>query len=202
MIINPHYYSSHLINNHHTMDDPIKQIADRLRGLREVLELSLAEVAADCHLSLSEYEQAEAGNTDISVGMLQQIARRYNVPLDTLMFGEEPKVSSYFLTRAGHGVSVARSRAYKYQSLAAGFRNRQADPFIVTVEPKADDTPMHYNSHAGQEFNLVLQGRMMLSIGGKELILNEGDSIYFDSRQPHGMKALDNRTVQFLAVII
>ncbi|MDR1004700.1 MAG: XRE family transcriptional regulator [Prevotellaceae bacterium] len=184
------------------MDDPIKQIAERLRGLREVLELTTEEVARDCRISLAEYEQAESGTADISVSMLQQIARHYNVALDTLMFGEEPKMSTYFLTRAGHGVSVERTSAYKYQSLAAGFRNRKADPFVVTVEPKSDDTPMHLNSHAGQEFNVVISGRMCLRIGDKELILNQGDSIYFDSLQPHGMRALDNQTVQFLAIIM
>ena len=118
------------------------------------------------------------------------------------MFGEEPKMSSYFLTRAGKGTSIERTRAYKYQSLAAGFINRSADPFIVTVEPKPDNEPIHYNSHTGQEFNLVLEGRMLINIEGKELILNEGDSLYFNSKLPHGMKALDGQTVRFLAVIM
>ena len=75
--------------------------------------------------------------------------------------------------------------------------NRSVDPFIVTVEPKPDDEPIHYNSHAGQEFSLVLEGRMMVNIDGKELILNEGDSLYFNSKLPHGMKALDGKTVRF-----
>ena len=116
------------------------------------------------------------------------------------MFGEEPKMNTYFLTRAGKGVSVERTKAYKYQSLAAGFKNRKADPFIVTVEP--NDNPMHYNTHEGQEFNLVVEGRLLLSIGGKELTLNVGDSIYFNSQLPHGMKALDGKTVRFLAIIM
>ena len=118
------------------------------------------------------------------------------------MFGEEPKMNSYFLTRKGTGISVERTKAYKYQSLASGFRNRIADPFIVTVEPKPEDTPMYYNTHNGQEFNLVIEGRLLLSVNGKELILNEGDSIYFDSSLPHGMKALDGKTLKFLAVIM
>ena len=80
--------------------------------------------------------------------------------------------------------------------------NRSADPFVVTVEPKPDREPIHYNSHAGQEFSLVLEGRMMVNIDGKELILNEGDSLYFNSKLPHGMKALDGKTVRFLAIIM
>ena len=173
------------------MDEQIKQIAERLRGLRDVLELTAEDIARECDISAEEYRLAE-----------QKIARRYGVSLDALMFGEEPKMSSYFLTRAGKGTSIERTKAYKYQSLAAGFMNRSADPFVVTVEPKPDSEPIHYNSHAGQEFTLVLEGRMMISIDGKELILNEGDSLYFNSKLPHGMKALDGKTVRFLAIIM
>ncbi|WP_321438559.1 XRE family transcriptional regulator [uncultured Bacteroides sp.] len=184
------------------MDEQIKQIAERLRGLRDVLELTVEDVARDCELSLEEYVQAESGESDISVSMLQKVARKYGVALDALMFGEEPKMSTYFLTRAGMGTSIERTKAYKYQSLAAGFKDRKADPFIVTVEPKDEECPITFNAHAGQEFNLICSGRMLLNINGKELILNEGDSIYFDSKQPHGMKALDGKSVRFLAMII
>ncbi|MDR0658439.1 MAG: XRE family transcriptional regulator [Mediterranea sp.] len=183
------------------MNEQIKQIAERLRGLREVLELTVDELAAQCDIRAEEYRLSESGECDISVSMLQKIARRYDVALDALMFGEEPRMTSYFVTRADKGVSIERTKAYKYQSLASGFIHRNADPFIVTVEPK-DDVPMYYNSHAGQEFNYVLEGRMLISIDGKEQILNEGDSIYFNSKLMHGMKALDDRKVRFLAVIL
>ena len=123
------------------MDEQIKQIAERLRGLRDAMELTTEELANECGIDRKEYEQAESGEYDISVSMMQQIARRYGIALDALMFGEEPKMNTYFLTRAGKGVSVERTKAYKYQSLAAGFKNRKADQFIVTVEPK--DNPMH-----------------------------------------------------------
>ena len=129
------------------MDEQIKQIAERLRGLRDAMELTTEELANECGIDRKEYEQAESGEYDISVSMMQQIARRYGIALDALMFGEEPKMNTYFLTRAGKGVSVERTKAYKYQSLAAGFKNRKADPFIVTVEP--NDNPMHYNTHEG-----------------------------------------------------
>ena len=184
------------------MCDPIKSIANRLRGLREVLELSAQEVAERCHLRVEEYMALESGESDISVNVLQTIARRYGISLDVLMFGEEPKMNAYFITRAGAGVSVERRKAYKYEALASGFRDRKADPFIVTVEPAPADAPMHLNSHEGQEMNYVLEGRLLLSLNGKELVLNVGDSLYFDSSLPHGMKALDGRPVRFLAIIM
>ena len=184
------------------MCDPIKSIANRLRGLREVLELSAQEVAESCHLRVEEYMALESGESDISVNVLQTIARRYGISLDVLMFGEEPKMNAYFITRAGAGVSVERRKAYKYEALASGFRDRQAAPLIVPVEPAPATAPMHLSSHEGQEMNYVLEGRLLLSLNGKELVLNVGDSLYFDSSLPHGMKALDGRPVRFLAIIM
>ena len=184
------------------MNDHIKQIAARLSGLREVLELTEQEVAESCHLTVEEYKAMESGKTDISVSALQAIARRYGITLDVLMFGEEPKMSSYFLTRAGKGVAVERTKAYRYEALASGFRDRKADPFIVTVEPKEADAPVHLNSHEGQEMDLVIEGTLQVTLGEKVIELNEGDSLYYNALQPHGMKALGNKPVRFLAIIM
>ena len=184
------------------MNEQIRQIAERLAGLRDALEITPAEMAKTCGLSTEEYLALESGTVDISVSVLHKIAQAYGVELTTLMFGDEPRMNAYFITRKGKGVAVERTRAYKYQSLAAGFVGRKADPFLVTVHPHAEDEPIFLNTHAGQEFNLVLSGRMLLQINGKDLILEKGDSVYFDSALPHGMKALDGEKVRFLAIIL
>lgn len=183
------------------MEDSIKQIGERLKGLRDVLDIPAEEMAELCHISVEQYEKMEAGESELSVANLQKIAKHYNVSLDVLMFGEEPHMNSYFLTRKGQGLHIARRKAYNYESLASGFRGRTADPFIVTVEPKPADAPKEMNSHNGQEFNMVLEGTMELTIGNKVLTLNEGDSIYFDATQPHGMRALGGKEVRFFAII-
>ena len=95
-------------------------------------------------------------------------------------------MNSYFITRAGTGVSVERRAAYKYRRWPRVSRDRRADPFIVTVEPSAADALMHLNCHKGQEMNYVLEGRLLISVSGKELVLGVGDSLYFDSGLPHG----------------
>lgn len=183
------------------MNGQIREIALRLRGLRELLDISVSDMAVTCNVSEEEYLGYESGENDIPIGALQNISKKYNVGLTALLFGDEPNMKSYFLTRKGQGTAMERSMAYKYQALAAGFIGRKADPFIVTVEPDTENKPVHLNSHNGQEFNYVLEGKMLLNVGGHELTLNEGDSLYFDGTLPHGMKALDGMTVRFLAVI-
>lgn len=184
------------------MIEQIKQIATRLKGLRDALDMSPAEMAKKCNMAEDEYRELESGTKDIPVSLLHKISSECGIDLSTLMFGDEPHMSSYFITRAGNGAAVERTKAYKYQSLASGFLNRKADPFIVTVEPDNTDKPIYLNTHAGQEFNLILEGRMQLRIGEKDIILEKGDSVYFDSTRPHGMKALDGKKVHFLAIIM
>ena len=183
------------------MDEAIKQIGERLKGLRDVLDISLEEMAQTCGITAEEYQAMENGESELHVSNLQKIAQKYEISLDVLMFGEEPHMNSYFLTRKGQGLSVERRKAYHYESLASGFRGRKADPFIVTVEPKPADKPLDTNTHAGQEFNMVLEGDMELTIGKKTLELHQGDSIIFDATQPHGMRTLGDKKVKFLAII-
>lgn len=183
------------------MTEDIKQIGQRLKGLRDVLDIEASEVAALCGITTEQYEKMERGESELSVANLQKIAREYQVDLDVLLFGEEPHMSHYFLTRRGQGLSVERRKAYHYESLASGFRGRKAEPFIVTVSPKPDDAPRESNAHPGQEFNMVFEGTLELTIGEKVLTLSVGDSIYFDATQPHGMRALEGKPVKFLAII-
>ncbi len=182
------------------MNGQIREIALRLHGLRDLLDISVEEMAITCNVSDIEYLKYESGESDIPIGALQNISKKYDVGLTALLFGDEPNMKSYFLTRKGQGTAMERTRAYKYQALAAGFVGRRAEPFIVTVEPDSEEKAIQQNSHNGQEFNYVLEGRLLLSINGHELVLNEGDSLYFDATLPHGMKALDGKTVRFLAV--
>jgi len=184
------------------MDDQIKQIAERLKGLRDALELSAEDMAKQFDIPVSEYEQYESGNSDIPMSFLCALAKQHNIELTSLISGDDPHMSSYFVTRKGKGISVERVKEYKYQALASGFKNSKAEPFLVTVEPKPEPFIMHLNTHPTQEFNLVLSGKLLLQFAGKELILDPGDSIYFDARKPHGMKALDGKPVQFLAIIL
>lgn len=182
------------------MSEQIKQIADRLKGLRESLDLSISEMAKKINREEKDIEKYESGNTDIPMSYLFDIAQHFDVDTSTLLSGEEPRMNSYFLTRYGRGTSVERTKAYKYQALASGYRHPKAEPFEVTVEP--NDVPIYLNTHEGEEFNYVLEGKLLFKINDRELILNAGDSIYFDSSKPHGMKALDNKPVKFLAIIL
>jgi len=184
------------------IDEQLKQIGERLRGLRDVLDIPVSEMAETIGVSVKNYEKIEQGEMDITISSLMKIAKKYGISTEELIFAETPHMRSYFVVRRGQGVSIERTKAYKYQSLVSGFVDHKVDVFIVTVEPKPGARTIYKNTHSGQEFNLVLEGKMELYIGGKTILLEEGDSIYFDSTKPHGMLAVGERAVKFLAFTV
>lgn len=176
----------------------IQEVAARLRGLRDALELTAEEMARQCDVSPEVLAAYESGESDVPVSFLHRLASAYGVELTALLFGEEPTMNSYFVTRAGKGVKVERTAAYSYQDLAAGFQRRIMAPFLVTIEPT--DSPLTLNVHSGQEFNYVLEGEIELSVGGHVTRMRPGDSIMFDSLRPHGLRAIGS-TARIIAII-
>ena len=176
----------------------IQEVAARLRGLRDALELTAEEMAHQCDVSPEVLAAYASGESDVPVSFLHRLASAYGVELTALLFGEEPTMNSYFVTRAGKGVKVERTAAYSYQDLAAGFQRRIMAPFLVTIEPT--DSPLTLNVHSGQEFNYVLEGELELSVGGHVTRMRPGDSIMFDSLRPHVLRAIGS-TARIIAII-
>lgn len=183
------------------MSEQIKQIAARIRELREISGISVETLAKEFNIPAETYKEYESGNVDIPVSFLYEIASKFKVELTAILTGEGPRLHTYSLVRKGKGVGVDRRKPYKYQSLAYNFANKKAEPFLVSVDPEPDEVPVHFNSHPGQEFNYVIEGVLKIVINGHELILNEGDSLYFDSTINHGMKAMGSNPAKFLAII-
>jgi transcriptional regulator with XRE-family HTH domain len=184
------------------MQERIKEVATRIKELRDILGLSLDDMSSHLKLSKEKYLKYENGEEDIPASVLYEISRKLGVEMSILLTGETPRMHYFSVTRKGKGVSVERRKQYKYQSLASNFINKKAEPFVVTVEPKPARTKVQTNTHPGQEFNFVLEGSLKLIIKDHEFILAEGDSIYFDSSCEHAMVALDNKPARFLAIIM
>ena len=176
-------------------------VAMRIRDLREISGLSEAEVAQKAGVDPDDYRAYETGESDFSFSHLFNIARVLGVDISDLLTGESPKLHGYILTRAGEGLEFHRRDQYVYHHLAYNFRDKLAEPFIVTVSRDQKDALKQAHSHAGQEFDYVLEGTLKIILGGQELFLGQGDSIYYDSSLPHVMYAPEG-DCRFIAVVI
>lgn len=177
------------------------EIGARIRALREISDISVQEAADAAHVSEEEYKAYESGEIDVPMGALLELSRLFGAEMTDILSGGGPKLHTFSYVKSGSGITVERKHEYLYQHLAYNFAERKAEPFLVTV-PYSEDEEMHINSHEGQEFNYCVEGRLLMTVDGQELILEPGDSLYFDSLKPHGLRALDGKTAKFLAIIL
>ena len=182
------------------MNEQIKDIGLRLRCLREDIEITAEEMAAKLEVDLDSYLAYEGGEMDFSFSLIYNAADILGVDVLDLISGSAPTLSMCCMVKKGKGYSVKRDEEYDYKHLAYTFRNKKAEPFLVTITPDCKPPVMH--GHEGQEFNYVISGKMMLYIGDISYELSKGDSIYFDSSVPHAEVALGDKEAQFIAVVI
>jgi quercetin dioxygenase-like cupin family protein len=183
------------------MQEKIREIAARVREMRELCEFSPENMAEHIAVSREQYLRYENGEEDIPASVLFNIAHKLQMDMATLLTGDNPRVNIFAVTRKGRGVAVERRKDYGYQNIAAQFANKKGEFFIVTVDAKNEAKPS-LNAHPGQEFSYILEGRVKVYIHKNEIILEPGDAIYFDSTHAHAVEALDGRPAKFLAVIL
>jgi len=178
-----------------------QEIADRIRELRDSSGETAASAAKKLGIGLAQMEAYESGAADVPISVLYEIAGQFGVDLTDLLTGKSPNLQHYCVVRDGKGPEVERYPGYRFQSLAFGFANRKFEPLLVTLDPEKNPN-IGLVTHPGQEFNLVLSGRIRVVLGGKAIDLAQGDSIYFDPALPHDQLALDDSPASFLTVIL
>jgi len=184
------------------MKEDVKEIAARVRILREIEEISAETIARELGFDLSEYLLWESGEKDFPVGALVELASYYKVDLSELFSGAASKLKTFCVTRANEAPEVSRRPMYGYWNLAYNFHRKKAEPFIVEASAETENKPISLNTHPGQELNYLLEGRLLISISGHDIELAPGDCIYYDSSEPHGMKALGGKSAKFIAIVM
>lgn len=182
------------------MNTQIKDIGMRLACLRDDMEISVHDMADKLGVDEETYLAYENGEMDFSFSVIYNAAEILGVDVLDLISGDAPTLSMCCMVKKGKGYSVQREHEYDYKHLAYTFRNKKAEPFLVTITPDGKAPVMH--GHEGQEFNYVISGKMMLYIGDISYELSEGDSVYFDASVPHAEEAIGDEEVKFIAVVM
>ncbi len=179
---------------------PEDQIGHRIRKLRLDRGLSQKELASDASITKSYLSKIENSDSAPPVSTLVSLAQALGVTMDAF-FSETEMKSVYTLMKRNERQTMARQGSrfgYSYEPLAPKFPGRRMEPFILTVPPKVGTKKFQ---HKGQEFFIVLEGRARFKIGKEELIMEEGDAIYFDSSIPHSGISADGKPFVCLMVI-
>ena len=142
--------------------NPLMEIAERIREMREIVGYSEAEMAEKTEVSVEQYHSYEQGTVDFPFTFMHKCALAFGVELTDLLEGQSAKLSSYTVTRRGMGPVTASEDGITIQNMAAMFRQKLATPYWVTYQysKELQSQPIHTTTHAGQEFDLVVKGTL------------------------------------------
>ncbi len=186
------------------LDLKIKEMARRIRELREIENLSTAELAEKTGVTEQEYIDCENGLCDLNFAFIYRCALAFNVDVTDIIEGQSPTLKSYTVTKKGKGQKIEQAHGMTYYNLAPAFRNRIAEPLLVRSQysEEAQHRDIELTTHAGQECDIIIEGHLKVQIGEHQEVLGPGDSIYYNSSSPHGMIAVDGSDCLFYAIVL
>ncbi|WP_345577620.1 XRE family transcriptional regulator [Streptomyces prasinosporus] len=172
-------------------EDVLGLVGPRLRALRRGRGITLAELAAVTGVSESTLSRLESGQRRATLELLLPLARTYDVPLDDLVGAPrtgDPRIHLKPIRRFGM-VFVPLSRRPG---------GTQAFKMIIPARPEPlEPTPQ---THEGSEWLYVLNGRLRLLVGDRDLTLSPGEAAEFDTSQPHWLGSADGGVVELLVL--
>lgn len=170
------------------------ELGNRMKAVRQAAGLTLDAAAQKSGMALSTIHKIENGRVSPSYENLVRIARAYDIGMERL-FSENAETlptTRLTVTKAGQG-QVVRSKNFEYEILCNALVDKKIIPLVTTVEQRNALKAEELEAHTGEETLYVLTGRVELVVEHYQpVILEPGDSAYFDSTLKHGLRALDD----------
>lgn len=180
-------------------------IGTRVNQLRQQLNIDSRELSEKSGLTIEQIDQIEKNNIVPSLSTLIRIARVLGVRIGTFLDDHEnigPVVCRKDTAIKGISFSnnnTAGRTSMSYYPLAAEKSGRHMEPFVIDIEPLAENYTS--SEHEGEEFIYVLEGEVEIHYGKETIQLNAGDSIYYDSIVPHHVHSGNQAAAKILAVV-
>ena len=180
------------------------KIGNRIKSARKAKKMTAKELTEKSGINETYLKDIENDDNTPNLGEMSKISKALGIRTGTFLDGEEdlsPVLSSLNSRMEVNGIrgrSAGRAHMHFF-SLSTFKKNRQMDATIVVLDPQNDER--NFASHEGEEFILVLEGKLEVAYGKKYYILKPGQTIYYDSIVPHHIgSALKRKSTKVLAV--
>jgi len=185
------------------------RIGPKIKGLRQQKRLPLQELSELTTLSKPLLSQIENQQVIPPLATLLKIARGLKVDIH-FFFADADNSQKYVMTRR-EDIRVDEKifrpdanevvRPYIYHSLAHGLRHKHMEPFLVEFENREWDDSLFFKHEGDEEFVYVTAGELNFHYKDEVLRMRSGDSIYYDSGQPHGWVSVGDAKASAVAVM-
>ena len=180
-------------------------IGPKLRRLRLRKKIALVDLGKHTGLSASMLSQLENGKLIPTLPTLARIAMVFEVGLEHFFGGKNNK-RVFAVVRAGERLRFPEARdsafpGFFFEVLAFGSMEKTMSAYMAEF-PKRDPKETNEHFHDGSEFVHVLEGTLAINYQSEEHVLGAGDSVYFDSSEPHSYCGLSDSTARALVVTV
>jgi transcriptional regulator with XRE-family HTH domain len=186
-----------------SQDPDTRAIGTRLESLRREHRYSIRKLADAAGVSASLISDVERGKVEPSISTLKRLAAALGTTL--AFFFSEPTTVSGRIVRAGERSELGgRSAAARSAIETKGVR------FEIASPPDSETIEAVYGryevgaslgdaiSHEGEEWGMVLTGRLKVWVGEEIYFLDPGDAIGFPSTLPHRMENVADEPTEYI----
>ena len=178
-------------------------IGRRVRSLRQRLQLTATDLAAQAGLSTGMLSKIENGGTSPSLSTLRCLAEALHVPM-TGFFAEFEERRDCSFVPAGQGVRIERrgtKAGHHYELLGHTLSGDiVVEPYLIRLSTDASTYTQF--QHHGMEFIYMLSGKVIYRHADRLYPLSPGDSLFFDAAALHGPDELVVTPMTYLSIII
>ena len=157
-------------------------IGRRIRAQRKADSLTLKQLAEKVGCTDVYLSQLENGRVSPSISSLKKIADALKTHI-TDFFVEKETDEPVVLTQDQRVVLSLERWNAKIESLVKNPGNKRMHPFYTTIQPGGGSHGSY--SHVGEEFGIVLKGRLEIELDGVVYMVNENETFYYSSSRPH-----------------
>ncbi len=181
------------------MESESLSIGSRIRILRKSQKRNIQDIADACGLSKSMISKIETNAVMPSVATLVKIARALGTNVSVLM--EERNVQTSEVTPMQKALDnlTQTNKGYHIYPFASAIQDKKMQPFLFVANK--GEVVEHHLTHEGEEYMYVLEGEMKLQVGNIEYRLQQGDSVYFNAMEEHGIMPITD-TVKYLNIFV
>jgi transcriptional regulator with XRE-family HTH domain len=194
-------------NSRNDTGSPDQSIGGRLAELRKEHRYSIRKLATRAGVSASLISDVERGKVEPSISTLKRVSDALGTTLT--YFFSEPTAPSGRVVRAGERVVLRGAESADDERRSAiqtsGIRFELASPESAETieaiygryEPGASlgDEPV---THEGEEWGMVLRGRLKVWVGDEIHFLDPGDAIWYPSTTPHRMENVADEATEYI----
>jgi transcriptional regulator with XRE-family HTH domain len=181
--------------------DPVV-VGQRVKALREAMQLSLRDLAERSGVSAPMLSQVERGETSPTLSVAARIARGLDLTLSQLLRLDEA-AHVVIVTKDQRRQGPSKAKGHRYEMVTPPLPGQRVMLSVHTLDPGAStggegDSPIH--EPGSRETLLVEKGSLDLMIDSERRTINEGDSVTFDADLPHHFENPTKSETVFLAV--